>query len=82
MSYTKILNWRDHQIEFEYDYQQEGLVLLSWKCEEEIPCGVESQFIERQIYKWLDSEWAENGLNYYKDFLDHLAQKRYDILQE
>lgn len=82
MSYNKSLSWRDYEIDFEYEFDSQGLVLVSWNTQEDIICVVESQFIERQIYKWLDEEFSKNSDNYLKDFLDYLAEKAYDKSRE
>ena len=89
MSYTKQISFRNYQIEFEYDYLSypECLVLKSWTAyigpnEIEIPCRVESDFIESNLINWIDNEWAMNGSNYIKDYVDSLSEKRYAILNE
>ena len=77
--YTKKISFRDWTLTFDYSFDaQEGLVLETWEANEEIPCGVLSQFLERAIYKWLDSEYAMNGANYFEDYLAYLAEKRYN----
>lgn len=81
--YSKKISFRDWTLSFDYTFDtQEGLVLESWEANEEIPCGVLSQFLERAIYKWLDEEYSKNGDNYLKDYLDYLAEKSYRRSQE
>lgn len=85
MTYTKEISFRDLTIEFDYNLQQghQALVLEAWRAfdgpnEVALPCAVEVQFIERQLYKWLDEEFSEKAQNYVDNYLDGLAERRYD----
>lgn len=83
--YSKTKAFRDYLIDFDYDLdvQNQALSLVSWKAYQDdtardIPCAVESQFIERELYKWLDAEFSRNGDNYLEDYLAYLGEKSYD----
>lgn len=84
MSYTKEIQYRDYSIVFDYDLDKETttLVLGSFDVfegtdEVGVLSSLEIQFIEREIYKWLDEEIKLNGENYVQDYLDSLQEKRY-----
>lgn len=73
MSYKKELLYNDYTIEFEYDYNRENLYLSSWTAyvgdnEVDVPCVIESEFIQCQLEKWLDMEWSHNSFNYVEDY--------------
>lgn len=83
--YSKEISFRDYVIVFEYTYNTypECLGLSKWTAyigpnEIEIPCVVESEFIETQLVDYLDREFRENGTNYREEYLAYLAEKKYD----
>lgn len=72
MSYNKEIAYQDYTIHFEYDYDGDSLNLVSWTAyvndnEFHIPCRVESEFIEKQLNKWLDDEWYRNNFFYIEE---------------
>lgn len=86
--YQKEITYNDYTIVFEYDYSHgEGLLLNSWTAyignnEIEIPCSVESEFIENQLNKWLDQEWMKNDFNYNEDFILSKGDRKYKTFME
>lgn len=77
MLYSKEIKHRDLTIYFDYEFKNDSLILTSWDTSESIPCAVESEFIEKKLDKWLEEEYAHNGLNYYADLVDFEQEKRY-----
>lgn len=88
MSYEAEISYRDYTIEFEYNYDPEGfLYLVSWEAFDgnnsiQIPCRVESEFIEKQLNQWLDNEYDKNCFNYAQDRLEYLGDLAYDRMMD
>lgn len=88
MSYSKELSFRDYTICFEYEIDMdEGLVLTEWVAYEGnnevlIPCVTESNFIERQLQKWLDKEWSNNSCNYITDQRIDEMERRSSFMED
>lgn len=64
MSYRREISFRDYTIVFDYEPCDDGLNLISWTAyygpeEVMIPCRSESEFIEKQLHRYLDYEWEE-----------------------
>lgn len=89
MAYEKELPYRDYIIAFEYELDDDhnGLLLTNWtayigKNEVEIPCEVESKFIEDRINAWLETEFLNNAGNYEEDYLGYRADRAYDMMKD
>jgi len=65
MAYRSEISFRDYTIVFDYEPVEDGLNLVSWTAycgpeEVMIPCRAESEFIEKQLHKYLDYQWEEH----------------------
>ena len=87
MSYEKEISFRDYDIVFEFEVEEDGLYLLNWiaYCGVEevlIPCRIESEFIEKELNKYLDSEWVSNGYDYLMDREMDRAERRLAFMED
>ena len=89
MSYIKEIPFRDYVLEVTYNYNRypECLGLSNWAAyisdnEVEIPCVVESEYIEDKLLEWLDKEFSLNREFYREEYLANLGEKKYNLVEE
>lgn len=87
MSYEKTIEYKDFELFFEFEKDENKLKLLKWKLfdvdsEVQIPCRIESEFIEKQINKFLEQEWNEYCHDYIMDEKIALEEKRFSWMDE
>lgn len=88
MSYTREIAFRDYVIQFEYEMKKDNwLNLLGWTVYEGdtevlIPCQVEADYIERELWDWLDNEWFDNASNYKEDAHAEQMERRASFMED
>lgn len=86
--YSGEITYRDYEIVFEYEYlPNDGLYLTFWQAYEgsepvDIPCIIESTYIEKALQKWLDNECIKHCSAYDEDMRAAQMERRLSFMED